>query len=458
MKHVDTAGLERLDRFERALVYAHRVHEGQVRKGAGTPYVGHLLEVCGLVIAGGGDEKLQIAALLHDAAEDQGGRERIDDIHAQFGERVAAIVEACSDTLETPKPPGRTRKEAHIAHLHHADRGTLLVSLADKVSNVRAIVADYREQGEGLWGRFNPEADQRWYYRALADLFLERYPSRLATELDLAVADFERAMDAQTRRPERNGELAVLGIDLASARWSNVGSALLAFTVGQHLRWKSLVAPAIAWPAAQALTPAVPARGRLLRARVLPDVDVESIRAGASARGEEATRHGATPGHADPRLRAAERRSGSGPRRPAGDCRRLAGCGASWSTGTAAATRPAGSIARRRRARSHRARRGDHLGRPARTVSTIDDPRVAVIDPESGEPVDLPKPLAAALLAEHPRLEHQYRKMRGMTRTEGRLIVIEPTICRNSLARLREAAEPAGRSRSSCRSRPTPGS
>jgi hypothetical protein len=91
-------------------------------------------------------------------------------------------------------------------------------------------------------------------------------------------------------------------------------------------------------------------------------------------------------------------------------------------------------------------------------VSTIDDPRVAVIDPESGEPVDLPKPLAAALLAEHPRLELQYRKMRGMTRTEGRLIVIGPTICRNSLARLREAAEPAGRSRSSCRSRPTPGS
>jgi hypothetical protein len=75
-------------------------------------------------------------------------------------------------------------------------------------------------------------------------------------------------------------------------------------------------------------------------------------------------------------------------------------------------------------------------------VSTIDNPRVAVIDPDSGEPVDLPTQLAAALLAEHPRLELQYRKMRGMTRTEGRLVVIEPTICRNALARLRDTGEP----------------
>jgi (p)ppGpp synthase/HD superfamily hydrolase len=191
------SSLGSLDRFEHALVYATHVHAAQRRKGSETPYVGHLLEVCGLVLAAGGDEDQAISALLHDAPEDQGGKERLDDIRARFGERVAVIVEACSDTLETPKPPWRTRKEAHIAHLHHADRGTLLVSLADKVSNVRAIVADYREQGEGLWGRFNPEADQRWYYRALADLFLERYPSQLATELDLAVADLERAMDAR---------------------------------------------------------------------------------------------------------------------------------------------------------------------------------------------------------------------------------------------------------------------
>lgn len=184
-----------LDRFERALVYAHRVHSGQERKGSGTAYVGHLLEVCGLVIAAGGDADQQIAALLHDAAEDQGGRERLDDVRAQFGKRVAAVVEGCSDTLETPKPPWRARKTAHIAHLREADPAVLLVSLADKVSNIRAIVADYRTGGESLWARFNPDADQRWYYRELADLFLERYPCQLATELDLAVADLERAMD-----------------------------------------------------------------------------------------------------------------------------------------------------------------------------------------------------------------------------------------------------------------------
>lgn len=188
-----------LDRFERALVYAHRVHAGQERKGSGTPYIGHLLEVCGLVVAGGGDEDQQIAALLHDAAEDRGGRERLDEVRAQFGDRVASIVEACSDTLEQPKPPWRARKEAHIAHLRDAGPAVLLVSLADKISNVRAIAADYRVEGETLWGRFNPDADQGWYYRELANLFLERCPCQLATELDLAVTDLELTIRAAAR-------------------------------------------------------------------------------------------------------------------------------------------------------------------------------------------------------------------------------------------------------------------
>ncbi len=191
---------EPLSLFERALVYASRVHAEQKRKGSKTPYVGHLLEVCGLVLAAGGDEEQAIAALLHDAPEDQGGRDRLADVRARFGERVASIVEGCTDTFEQPKPPWRARKEAYLEHLREADADVLLVSLADKVANARALVADYRTEGEALWSRFNPDADQRWYYRALADVFLERCPGQLARELDLAVSDLEQEIEGRSGR------------------------------------------------------------------------------------------------------------------------------------------------------------------------------------------------------------------------------------------------------------------
>ena len=87
------------DRFDRALLYATHVHGGQVRKGTSTPYVAHLLAVAATVLEYGGDEDLAIAALLHDRVEDQGGQARLDDVRHRFGEGVARIVEACSDSL-----------------------------------------------------------------------------------------------------------------------------------------------------------------------------------------------------------------------------------------------------------------------------------------------------------------------------------------------------------------------
>ena len=87
------------DRFDRALLYATHVHGGQVRKGTSTPYIAHLLAVAATVLEYGGDEDLAVAALLHDSVEDQGGTARLEDIRNRFGERVARIVEACSDSL-----------------------------------------------------------------------------------------------------------------------------------------------------------------------------------------------------------------------------------------------------------------------------------------------------------------------------------------------------------------------
>ena len=185
-------------RFDEALVYAAEVHRDQRRKGTDTPYIAHLLHVAALVIEDGSlagelDEDEVIAALLHDAAEDQGGEERLADIRLRFGERVAEIVGACSDTFETPKPPWRARKEAYIAKLAvETDRGILRVSLADKVHNSRAILVDYRLVGEELWTRFNRDADTPWYYRTLSEVFGDRMPdSFLTDELRRAVAELE---------------------------------------------------------------------------------------------------------------------------------------------------------------------------------------------------------------------------------------------------------------------------
>ena len=118
------------DRFDRALLYATHVHGGQVRKGTTTPYVAHLLAVAATVLEYGGDEDLAIAALLHDSVEDQGGKARLDDVRNRFGERVARIVEACSDSLaDTAKGERKAhwqeRKEAYIAHLRKADEDIL---------------------------------------------------------------------------------------------------------------------------------------------------------------------------------------------------------------------------------------------------------------------------------------------------------------------------------------------
>lgn len=181
------------DRFDEALSYASRIHRAQRRKGTEIPYVSHLLAVASLTLEHGGDEDQAIAALLHDAAEDQGGAERLADIEARFGPGVAAIVADCTDAWTEPKPPWRARKEAYIAHLPGKPARSLLVSLADKTHNGRAIVADLRCHGAALWGRFaGGEEGTLWYYESLAAAFAQALPCPLADELARAVAEMRR--------------------------------------------------------------------------------------------------------------------------------------------------------------------------------------------------------------------------------------------------------------------------
>jgi (p)ppGpp synthase/HD superfamily hydrolase len=180
-------------RFLRAFEFAAEKHKGQARKASTTPYIAHLMGVASLVLEFGGDEELAIAALLHDVVEDCGGKPMLKEVRKRFGARVAKIVDGCTDTYATPKPPWRDRKENYIRHLKSADGGTRLVSAADKLNNVRSILADYREVGEKVWERFNGGRDGTlWYYRTLLDEFQRTKPKRLVREFELAVRELEK--------------------------------------------------------------------------------------------------------------------------------------------------------------------------------------------------------------------------------------------------------------------------
>lgn len=179
-------------RYNQAFELAAKLHAKQFRKGTTVPYLSHLLAVSGLVLEKGGSEDEAIAALLHDAVEDQGGQPVLEEIRKTFGTAVADIVGGCSDTDVIPKPPWRERKEAYIAHVRSAPAAVRLVSAADKLHNARAILADYRVLGDELWTRSNAgQADILWYYRSLVAAFrqAEPAPNSLVDELDRTVEE-----------------------------------------------------------------------------------------------------------------------------------------------------------------------------------------------------------------------------------------------------------------------------
>ena len=174
------------DRFDRAMHLAADHHRAQLRKGTEIPYVSHLLAVSSLVLEMGGSEDEAIAALLHDAVEDGGGRPMLERIHAEYGPDVARIVEANSDTLAEPKPPWLQRKQAYVASIAGKQPDELRVSLADKLHNTRAILRDLRPHGNVVWERFTTgQRGVRWYYRAMHEALSERRDDLGAAALPL---------------------------------------------------------------------------------------------------------------------------------------------------------------------------------------------------------------------------------------------------------------------------------
>jgi len=189
------------ERFTSAVDYARRLHT-EFRKGTRIPYLTHLLGVASLVLSETGGkvpitEDMAIAALLHDTAEDHGGKPRLDDVEKEFGSNVARMVEGLSDTLAADhdqKEGWEQRKEAYLARLNHEPLDVLLISVADKLYNAKAILDDLRDPqiGAEVWKRFKRGPQQQlWYFHSLLDIFKARLDSRLVPEFGRVVAELD---------------------------------------------------------------------------------------------------------------------------------------------------------------------------------------------------------------------------------------------------------------------------
>ncbi len=181
-------------RFDLAFHFASGLHRAQLRKDERTPYISHLMSVCALVLESGGDEDQAIAALLHDAVEDQGGLPTLDAIRRLFGDRVANAVRECSDN-ETSDPDNKApllqRKQRYLEHLLNVSPDALMISVADKLHNARTILTDYRQCGDKVWRRFNTgKVDLLKYYRALTTTFRKTSaPTAMVEELEKIVTE-----------------------------------------------------------------------------------------------------------------------------------------------------------------------------------------------------------------------------------------------------------------------------
>lgn len=170
-------------RFEEALIFATRMHADQTRKQSDVPYIAHLLGVASLVLEDGGDEDEAIAALLHDAVEDQGGVRILEEIRTRFGDKVARIVEFCTDAYTQPKAAWRNRKETYLASIEFGDTSAWRVALADKVYNAKTTLRDVLKDGDRAWTKFNGGKEGTlWYYQELLKKFSKVYRGELFEE------------------------------------------------------------------------------------------------------------------------------------------------------------------------------------------------------------------------------------------------------------------------------------
>ena len=177
-------------KFEQALIYATQLHANQTRKVDKIPYISHLMSVSALILEAGGTEDEAIAGLLHDAVEDQGGQATREEIREKFGETVVEIVDGCTETDITPKPPWKQRKIDYIENISNGSDSVKLVSLADKLHNARSLLVGYRNKGDKLWDYFNgTKEDKLWFYRELLKVYQQGNVNFMTVELERILAE-----------------------------------------------------------------------------------------------------------------------------------------------------------------------------------------------------------------------------------------------------------------------------
>jgi (p)ppGpp synthase/HD superfamily hydrolase len=182
------------DRFADALTFAEKIHRDQRRKGNDIPYVAHLMAVTATVLEWDGDEDTAIAALLHDAVEDQGGVPMAEEIRRRFGDRVAELVLHCTDSTSTDpatKPPWEERKTAYLARLASAGPEAALITAADKIHNLTATIRDVRAHGLAALDRFARPDRLVWYYASVAAAIAQHEGRVPLNELREAAATLE---------------------------------------------------------------------------------------------------------------------------------------------------------------------------------------------------------------------------------------------------------------------------
>ncbi len=168
--------------LDNAIIFAVNAHRGQLRKGTNAPYILHPMEAAAIVGSMTDDDEVIAAAVLHDTVEDTAAT--LEEIRERFGKRVAELVAAESENKREDKPAASTwkiRKEETIEHLKTAPKEVKMLTLGDKLSNIRSICRDYEAQGDALWQRFNQKDknEHRWYYKSIADCLsdLREYPA-----------------------------------------------------------------------------------------------------------------------------------------------------------------------------------------------------------------------------------------------------------------------------------------
>lgn len=172
-----------MDILDQAVIFAAEAHSGMRRKGTDTPYILHPLEAAAIVGTMTSDREVLAAAVLHDVAEDTG--HTIAEIRERFGPRVAELVASESEDKRENLPAKDTwklRKQETLDALQKTrDPAVKMITLGDKLSNIRAISRDFAVLGDALWQRFNQKdkAEHYWYYASIAKCLeeLKAYPA-----------------------------------------------------------------------------------------------------------------------------------------------------------------------------------------------------------------------------------------------------------------------------------------